>query len=255
MLDRVVWEGLFRYLIQSDKLKKEFGKKSKEEMSKMGKNIGKKRYYKLEIEKLKVFKKDTYKDWKSDKISEDDFNEFNMGFDKEIISNQNRLKEIEDYQIVNIDDNVIDNYLEVMKLSLKNKESLGDSFFSIQRLENESDESFYKRKNGSMKDMKKEIEKYIKKIYVKRSNHNEYYINFEFNIKLFDSEKMNLRDNLIKNDKKLLYINSTKVYNWISYIEEISWLIKFRFSYIKKGKKWKQSLYSFKIDCEEINII
>ena len=98
-----------------------------------------------------------------------------------------------------------------MKLSLKNKESLGDSFFSIQRLENESDESFYKRKNGSMKDMKKEIEKYIKKIYVKRSNHNEYYINFEFNIKLFDSEKMDLRDNLIKNDKKLLYINSIKV--------------------------------------------
>lgn len=31
--------------------------------------------------------------------------------------------------------------------------------------------------------------------------------------------------------------------------------MKFRFSYIKKGKKWKQSLYSFKIDCEEVEVL
>ena len=98
-----------------------------------------------------------------------------------------------------------------MKLSLKNKEELGDNFFNIKRLEFESDVVFYKRKNGSMKDMKKEIEKYIRKIYVKRVNDSEYYINFEFNMKLFDSEKKILENNLINNNKNLLYINSTKV--------------------------------------------
>tara|TARA_B100000795_G_scaffold262275_1_gene239991 strand:+ start:2470 stop:4176 length:1707 start_codon:yes stop_codon:yes gene_type:complete len=211
MLDRVIWEGLFRYLNQSDKLKKEFGKKSKDEVSKMGKNSGKKKYYKLEIEKLKEIKKETYKDWKNGKIDENDFNQFNSDFNNEIINNESRLNEIENHKILNIDDNVIDDYLEVMKLSLKNKEELGDNFFNIKRLEFESDVVFYKRKNGSMKDMKKEIEKYIRKIYVKRVNDSEYYINFEFNMKLFDSEKKILENNLINNNKNLLYINSTKV--------------------------------------------
>ncbi len=255
MLDGCVWSGLFKFLNESDYIKKGYSKKSSEERSRLGKNIGKKRYYKEEIEKLKNIKKETYKDWKLGKINEEDFNEFNNSFNEEIDNNNNRLKEIENYKIVNIDDDVIDNYLEVMKLDLDNKRRLGDKFFGLKRLENESDESFYKRKNGSLKDMKRIIDRYIRKIYVKRIGENEYNVNFEFSLKLFDNEKMKLVDNLIKEKNNLLYINSLKVYKWISYIEEKIWVKKFRFSYFKIGRKWDRSLYSFKIEDEEVNII
>ena len=72
---------------------------------------------------------------------------------------------------------------------------------------------------------------------------------------MFDNEKMKLVDNLIKEKNNLLYINSLKVYKWISYIEEKIWVKKFRFSYFKIGRKWDRSLYSFKIEDEEVNII
>ena len=255
MLDGCVWSGLFKFLNESDYIKKGYSKKSSEERSRLGKNIGKKRYYKEEIEKLKNIKKETYKDWKLGKINEEDFNEFNNSFNEEIDNNNNRLKEIENYKVVNIDDDVIDNYLEVMKLDLDNKRRLGDKFFGLKRLENESDESFYKRKNGSLKDMKRIIDRYIRKIYVKRIGENEYNVNFEFSLKLFDNEKMKLVDNLIKEKNNLLYINSLKVYKWSSYIEEKIWVKKFRFSYFKIGRKWDRSLYSFKIEDEEVNII
>ena len=141
-----------------------------------------------------------------------------------------------------------------MKRDLSNKMKLGDKFFSLKRLEYESDENFYKRKNNSLKDMKRIIERYISKIYVKRLGEEEYNINFEFKIKLFENEKMELVDNLIKSKNNLLYINQSKVYCWFSYIEELKWCISFRFRYIRVNKKWKRSLYNYNIEFEELKI-
>ena len=255
MIDNVIWNQLFKWLGDSDSLKKEFGRKNKEEKLRLGKNKGKRKYYINEIERLKVLKKDTYIDWKGGKIDEDDYNLFNSGFSKEIIENENRLNVIEEYKIVEIDQLVVDDYLEVLKTNLENRKSVGNRFFSIKRLEGESDEKFYKRKNGSLKDMKKEIEKYIRKISVKRIGEEEYSINFDFNIKLFDNDKLILEDKIEKYKNNLLYINLSKVYKWISYVEENLLCIKFRFRYIKVIKKWEMNLYSYQIDFEEVNII
>ena len=108
---------------------------------------------------LKKIKYDTYKDWKSEKIEEDDYRLYNDEFDKEITNKKKRLKDLNEYEFKEIDDDLLENVLEVLKNDLNNKKNVGIKYFNIKRKEGENDESYYKRKNVGLKDMRREIHK------------------------------------------------------------------------------------------------
>ena len=116
------------------------------------------------IENLKKSKYDLFKKFSEGIIEEDDYKLYNSEFDKEIDNNKSRLKELDEYEVKEIDDDLLKNVVEVMRLDLENKKNLGNRYFSVKREEGESDESFYKRKNVGLKDMRRFIGNYINKI-------------------------------------------------------------------------------------------
>ena len=59
--------------------------------------------------------------------------------------------------------------------------------------------------------MKRLIDKYLNKIYVKRLGEEEYNIKFEFRMKLSKVEKEVLKNLVIKDNNKLFYIKESKL--------------------------------------------
>ena len=254
MIDKVVWKGLFMFLNNSDSLLKEYKNKSIEEKTKLGRFKGKRGYYVRRIDELKTNKYELYKDWKDNKISEDDYHLYNEEFTKEIDESNKRINEIDNYEINEIDDKILENVIDFMKNDLSNKERIGDNFFKVKRKENESDDSYYKRKNKGLKDMKRLIDKYLNKIYVKRLGEEEYNIKFEFRMKLSKVEKEVLKNLVIKDNNKLFYIKESKLYLQFSYIEEKLWNYSFNFRYIRKQIGSFNILYSFNFFNEKYEV-
>jgi len=59
--------------------------------------------------------------------------------------------------------------------------------------------------------MRREIDKRINKISIKRLGEEEYNINFDFSIKLSNIEKELFKNMVIKNSKKLFYITNQNI--------------------------------------------
>ena len=59
--------------------------------------------------------------------------------------------------------------------------------------------------------MRRIIDKYLSKIYVKRVGVEEYNINFDFSIKLSNKEKDILKNMLMKDRNKLFYIKNVNI--------------------------------------------
>jgi hypothetical protein len=59
--------------------------------------------------------------------------------------------------------------------------------------------------------MRREIDKRISKISIKRLGEEEYNINFDFSIKLSNIEKELFKNMVIKNSKKLFYITNQNI--------------------------------------------
>lgn len=211
MIDKVVWSSLFKFLNGSDSLLESYKKKKVDEVKKMGLNKGKKYYYDKEIKKLKKNKYDLFKKFSDGVVDEDDYDLYNGEFDKEIEKSKNRLKELEDYVINEVDDNLLKDVIGIMKNDLNNKEMLGNGFFDCVRLDGEEDVSYFNRKNKGLKDMRRIIDKYVNKIYVKRVGVEEYNINFDFSIKLSNKEKDILKNMLMKDRNKLFYIKNVNI--------------------------------------------
>ena len=223
IIDYVVWEGLFKFLNNSDSLIEVYKKKKENEVKKLGLNKGKKKYYEENIDNLKKSKYDLFKKFSEGIIEEDDYKLYNSEFDKEIDNNKSRLKELDEYEVKEIDDDLLKNVVDIMRLDLENKKNLGNRYFSVKREVGESDESFYKRKNVGLKDMRRFIEKYINKIYIKRLGENEYNIKFDLSIKLSNNEKEYLEKLMVEKSNKLFYIRNNNIYLQFFYIEEILW--------------------------------
>ena len=117
-----------------------------------------------------------------------------------------RINEIDSYEIKEVNSEVMENVVQFMVNDLENKKKIGDRYFLVNRLEDESDEKYFKRKNIGLKDMKVILGKYLNRVYVKRLGEEEYNINFDFGIVLSDSEKRILKDMVLKNNKSLFYI-------------------------------------------------
>jgi len=255
IIDNIVWEGLFKFLNNSDSLIEVYKKKKENEVKKLGLNKGKKKYYEENIENLKKSKYDLFKKYSDGIIEEDDYQLYNSEFDKEIGNNKSRLKELDEYEVKEIDDNLLSSVVDVMRLDLENKKNLGSKYFSVNRKEGESDESFYKRKNVGLKDMRRFIEKYIKKIYIKRLGESEYNIKFDLVMSLSNNEKEYLEKLMVEKYNKLFYIRNKNIYHQFFYIEEILWNILFEFRYNRVNKLGKMFLYKFDLDLVGIEVI
>ncbi len=254
MIDKIVWKGLFEFLNNSDTLLKEYQKKSDIEKKNLGRFKGKRGYYVRRIEELKTNKYELYKDWKSKKVDEDDYKLYNEEFTKEITECENRINEIDNYEIEEVDNEMIKNTIQFMKNDLSNKMKIGNNHFNIVRLEDESDENYFKRKNKGLKDMKRIIGKYLNKIYVKRLGEEVYNINFEFGVKLSNKEKTLFENMVIKDKEKLFYIKNKTIYHWFSYIEEnlLNYSFNFRYNRLQKGSF--KILYQFHFSNQKIEV-
>ena len=135
---------------------------------------------------------------------EDDYKLYNGEFDMEIKNNQNRLRELNEYEVNEVDD-------KLLKNDLDNKKKIGDNYFKIKRIEGEEDESYYKIKNVGLKDMRRIINKYLSKISIKRLGEEEYNINFDFSIKLSNKEKDIFKNMMLENGNKLFYIKISNI--------------------------------------------
>jgi hypothetical protein len=135
---------------------------------------------------------------------EDDYKLYNGEFDMEIKNNQNRLRELNEYEVNEVDD-------KLLKNDLDNKKKIGDNYFKIKRIEGEEDESYYKIKNVGLKDMRRIINKYLSKISIKRLGEEEYNINFDFSIKLSNNEKDIFKNMMVENGNKLFYIKISNI--------------------------------------------
>ena len=102
--------------------------------------------------------------------------------------------------------------------------------------------------------MKRLIDKYLNKIYVKRLGEEEYNIKFEFRMKLSKVEKEVLKNLVIKDNNKLFYIKESKLYLQFSYIEEKIWNYSFNFRYIRKQIGSFNVLYSFNFFNEKYEV-
>ena len=255
IIDIIVWEGLFKFLNKSDTLLESYKKKKLDEVKKLGLNKGKKKYYEKNIDELKKSKYDLFKKYSKGIIEEDDYKLYNGEFDIEINNNENRLRDLNEYEINEVDDKLLENVLEVLKNDLDNKKKIGDKYFKIKRIEGEEDESYYKRKNVGLKDMRRIIDKYLSKISIKRLGEEEYNINFDFSIKLSNNEKDIFKNMMLENGNKLFYIKISNIYLLFSYIEEIVWNCKFVFRYNRVNKLGKTFLYKFDIGNEEVEVL
>jgi len=255
ILDKVVWDGLFQFLNMSDTVLEFYNKKSKTERENFGKMKGKKGYYIRRIEELKSYKYQLYKDWKGDKVGEDDYNTYNTDFIKEITDCELRINEIDSYEIKEVNSEVMENVVQFMVNDLENKKKIGDRYFLVSRLEGESDEKYFKRKNIGLKDMKVILGKYLNRVYVKRLGEEEYNINFDFGIVLSNSEKGILKNMVLKNNKSLFYIKNQNIYQQFSYVEENIFTYSFNFRYCRVNKLGKFFLYNFKIENEIFEVV
>ena len=102
--------------------------------------------------------------------------------------------------------------------------------------------------------MRRFIEKYINKIYIKRLGENEYNIKFDLSIKLSNNEKEYLEKLMVEKSNKLFYIRNNNIYLQFFYIEEILWNVLFDFRYNRVNKLGKMFLYKFDLDLVDIEV-
>ena len=168
VLDEMVWNGLFDFLLDSDTIKKQYKKKFDDNKDLGRKYVGKEKHYIDTIEKYKRLKFESYDDYKSDKISLDDYDDFKLRYEGLISDNESRLNEIK---------------LNRESYNEENKEEVFD-YLSLMKDDLEKD-----KKLTSFKDKKRIIDKYVSKVKVKRLGEDEYLINF---IMLFNLGENNI---------------------------------------------------------------
>ena len=221
-LEVVVWDMLLKTLKESNTIKKEYTKRYNDSLKLKDSNKHSKKYYENLIEKENDKKFSLYNEYLDKKIKKNDYNLYNKGFDKNILKYEERIKEI-DVKInsfSNLDKVDFDKIEELMKKDL-------DLKFDV--------------KNN--KDKRRLIDKYIDKIYLKRIDNENYYLNFE--MKLSEEVKdISFNKTYIKNSK--LYFKDSYICNFkldIKVIFKIIRVKKTHFLYL-----FKYNLLNYKID-------
>ena len=212
-LEVVVWDMLLKTLKESNTIKKEYTKRYNDSLKLKDSNKHSKKYYENLIEKENDKKFSLYNEYLDKKIKKNDYNLYNKGFDKNILKYEERIKEI-DVKInsfSNLDKVDFDKIEELMKKDL-------DLKFDVQ----------------NNKDKRRLIDKYIDKIYLKRIDNENYYLNFE----------MKLSEEVKDISFNKTYIKNSKLYSKDSYICNFKLDIKVIFKIIRVKKT--HFLYLFK---------
>jgi len=178
-LEIVVWDLLFKLLRESEDIKKIYSKKYNDNLKLKDSNKHKKKYYKIKIEEIETKKFNLYDDYSSNKIKRKDYDLYNKKYDLEIEVLEKRENEID----INID-----SFTKLKK----------DDFKVIEDIMKKDLELQYKLE--SYKDRKRLIDKYIKKIYVKRLDDVNYCISFDMEIDV-KNHNYKFNNTYIKNKK------------------------------------------------------
>ena len=162
LFEIVVWDSLLKTLKNSKTIKKKYEDKYKNDLKLKDSNIHSKKYYEKKIEKDEDKKFKLYDDYLDKKIKKKDYDLYNSRYDKSIESYRERINEIE---------NKIESFNK-----LNNKD-----FEKIEDLMNKDLDIMFDVKN--IKDKRKLIDRYIDKIYLKRLDDDNYYLNFDLKLK------------------------------------------------------------------------
>ena len=185
VLEMVVWDSLLKTLKNSKSIKKKYEDKYKDNLKLKDSSIHSKKYYEGLIVKEEDKKFQLYDEYLDEKIKKSDYNLYNEKYDRNIESHRERINEI---------DNKIQSFNK-----LNNKD-----FEKIEELMERDLDIIFDVKN--IKDKRKIIDKYITKIYLKRVDDDNYYLNFD--LKLEDKNKdIHFSNTYIKNVK--LYHNDS----------------------------------------------
>ena len=160
-LEIVVWDMLFKSLKESKHLKKKYEDKYKNDLRLKDSNKYSKTYYENKIKDVESKKFQLYDDFLSKKVKRKDYELYNRRYDNEIVGYDERIVEIK---------GKIESFHKMDKID----------FNEIESLMNKDLELKFNIQNG--KDKRRLIDKYIEKIYLKRIDNENYYINFEMKI-------------------------------------------------------------------------
>ena len=164
-------------------MKNEFLKKKKDDLKIKNSDIHSKSYYEGKIEEIEDKKFKTYNDYLDGKIREKDYNQFVKRFDVEIKSITKRITEIDDK---------IQTYNKMDKVEFESVDEL-----MINKIKQQ-----YKYKSTT--DRIRIINKYIDKIFLKRSSDDEYKLTFEI---LFNLDKSNNQNLMMDDNHPSIIIN------------------------------------------------
>lgn len=162
LFEIIVWDSLLKTLKNSKSIKKKYEDRYKNDLKLEDSNIHSKKYYEKKIEKDEDKKFKLYDDYLDKKIKKKDYDLYNSRYDKSIESYRERINEIE---------NKIESFNK-----LNNKD-----FEKIEDLMNKDLDIMFDVKN--IKDKRKLIDRYIDKIYLKRLDDDNYYLNFDLKLK------------------------------------------------------------------------
>jgi len=221
-LEKVIWNGLYEFLENSEKMKGEYKKRYERELGNKNEFIGKKKYYQKELKgwnKKKLnnvdllldntLSKSDYKNWEE--------NKFNV--EVEII--KNRLTEI-------------DNELNKLELS----ESMVESYIELMR------EDLNKEKDlTGFKDKLKKINKYVDEIKVENIDTNQWNLDVRLFQPFIEENLIELKDkskNYILNFNKLIQNNLIYKLEWMFVIRfKITKLFWYNGDYVIEDLKLK----------------
>ena len=186
LIEKVVWDSLYKFLDNSETLKNEYKKRYEKKLGNKNSFVGKKKYYEMKLEEWEEMKNNNVSYLLNNTLNEKDFKDWKKNkFDVEVDKIKLRLKEIDkELSKMELNENVVEDYIEIMKSDLEKEKSL-----------------------SGFKDRLKKINQYIEEIVVKNKDKN----NWVLDIKL----SQNLNDNGVieVNEKsKNLYINFVQTY-------------------------------------------
>ena len=216
LLEIIVWDSLLQTLKQSSVIKKKYVNKYKDDLRLKDSSKSSKKYYEIKIEKENDKKFQLYDDYLEKKITKKDYDLYTKRYDDLIIQHSQRIGEIE---------KKIDTFNNMDSVDFKKIEDLMNSDLERQ----------FDVKNN--KDKRRLIDKYIDKIYLKRVDNDNYYINFDLKI----SEK--IKD--IPFDKT--YIKNRVLYHSDSYICLLRLNVKIIFNVIRVKKNKHTYLFKYNI--------
>lgn len=189
IIDDLAWEFLFKFLEDSNAIKKEYKKKFIQNRKEQDKLRGKEVYYRRKLEEFKKKKFETYNHYLEGKISLENFNQFDKRFDEEIEEINIRLSSLGETESQFDEIEVLEDYLTYLRTELQN---------------------LYLIPKSNFRDRKRVLDKYIDAIEIKRLSDNEYDINCIF---AFDLEVERIGEDAAKKitlNGKNFYIRNTK---------------------------------------------